>query len=112
MNPRLLLLTLLFVPTISESQTVCFQYAGGVISCDRGEGRNTTQVPFTKDSGIITTEKSLEPYTLFPPGDSSPSRPLDRAIRPLDPLPSLDFKSRRDDPFRDDPLLALLLLGE
>ena len=38
-------------------------------------------------------------------------RPLDRAILPLDPLPSLDFESRRDDPFRDR-LLAPLLSGE
>ena len=110
MKPQLLLLTLLLVPTISESQTVCFQYACGVISCDRGEGRNTTQVPFTRDSGVITTEKSLEPYTIFPPADSSRTRPLDSAIRPLDPLPSLDFKSRRDDPL-SDPLIAPLLLG-
>jgi hypothetical protein len=45
MKPQFLLLTLLLVLTISESQTVCFQYAGGVTSCDRGEGRYSTQVP-------------------------------------------------------------------
>ena len=108
---RLLILgVLLLLPTVSDSQTTCFRYQGGIISCDSERG-NITQVPFTKDSGIITTEKSLEPYTIFPPADSSPSRPLDRAIRPLDPLPSLDFKSRRDDPL-SDPLIAPLLLGE
>lgn len=58
MKKLLILVPLLCLPAIGQSQTVCFQYAGGVISCDRGEGRNTTQVPLTRDSGIITTEKS------------------------------------------------------
>jgi hypothetical protein len=104
----LVLGSLLLLPTLSYSQTVCFRYQGGMVSCDGPHGQHSTQVPFTKDSGIISTEKSLEPYTIFPPADSSRSRPLDRAIRPLDPL---EFKSRRDDPFRD-PLFAPLLLGE
>lgn len=58
MKKLLILVPFLCLPAIGQSQTVCFQYAGGVISCDRGEGRNTTQVPLTRDSGIITTEKS------------------------------------------------------
>ena len=61
MKPQLLLLTPLLVPTISESQTVCFQYAGGMISCDLGEGRNTRKYR-SRESGILLTEQSLEPY--------------------------------------------------
>jgi hypothetical protein len=113
MKPQLLFLTLLLVPTISESQTVCFQYAGGVLSCDRGDGRSSTQVPLSRNQGVIESERGIEPYTLFPAPstrDSFRSRP----IEPLEPLRSLDSRSRRDrldDPF-SDPLTRSLLLGE
>jgi hypothetical protein len=39
MKKLLILIPLLCLPTIADSQTVCFEYAGGVISCDRGDGR-------------------------------------------------------------------------
>jgi hypothetical protein len=113
MKKLLILFPLLCVPSIGESQTVCFEYAGGVISCDRSDGRYSTQVPFTNRSGIIDTENGIEPYTLFP-APSTRDAFRSRPIEPLEPLPSLDSRSRRDqldDPLRD-PLTRPLLLGE
>jgi hypothetical protein len=109
MSP-LLLLTLLLVPTISESQTVCFEYSGGVISCDREDSRSSTQVPLSRNQGVIQSERGIEPYTLFP-APSTPESFRSRPIEPLEPLPSLDSRSLRDrldDPL-SDPLLPLLL---
>lgn len=44
MKKLLILLSLLCLPRIADCQTVCFEYAGGVISCDRDNGRYSTQV--------------------------------------------------------------------
>jgi hypothetical protein len=113
MKRLLVLVSLLCLPVIADSQTMCFEYAGGVISCDRGDGRSSTQVPLSGNQGVIQTEKGIEPYTLFPAPstrDSFRSRP----IEPLEPLRSLDLPSRRDrldDPV-SDPLTRSLLLGE
>jgi hypothetical protein len=48
MKKLLILVPLLCLPATGESQTVCFQYSGGVISCER-EGRYSTQVPLTRE---------------------------------------------------------------
>jgi hypothetical protein len=111
MKKLLILIPLLCLPAIGDSQTVCFEYSGGVISCDRAE--YSTQVPLNRNQGVIQTEKGIEPYTLFPAPstlDTFRSRP----IEPLEPLRSLDSRSNRDrldDPF-SDPLTRSLLLGE
>ena len=112
MKKLLLLIPLLSLPMFAHSQTTCFEYAG-VLSCDRADGRYSTQVPLSRNQGVLQTEKGIEPYTLFPAPstrDAFRSRPID----PLEPLPSLDSRSRRDrleDPF-SDPLTRSLLLGE
>jgi hypothetical protein len=113
MKRLLVLVSLLCPAVIANSQTVCFEYAGGVISCDRGDGRSSTRVPLSRNQGVIQTEKGIEPYTIFQAPstrDSFSSRP----IEPLEPLRPLDSRSRRDrldDPF-SDPLTRSLLLGE
>jgi hypothetical protein len=66
MKPQLLLLTLLLVPTISESQTVCFQYAGEVISCDRENGRVFDPSAVGPESRSHSVGKRDRAYTLFP----------------------------------------------
>jgi hypothetical protein len=113
MKRLLVLVSLLCLPVIADSQTMCFEYAGGVISCDRGDGRSSTQVPLSRNQGVLQTEKGMEPYTLFPapsPRDSFRSRP----IEPLEPLRSLNSRSNRDrsDDSFADPLTRSLLLGE
>jgi hypothetical protein len=113
MKKLLILLPLLCLPVIAHSQTVCFEYAGGVISCDRGDGRSSTQVPLSRNQGVLQTEKGIEPYTLFPAPSTRESF-RSRPIEPLEPLRSLDLPSRRDrldDPV-SDPLTRSLLLGE
>jgi hypothetical protein len=100
MKPQLLLLTLLLVPTISKSQTVCFQYAGDVISCDRENGRYSTQVPLGRNQGVIQSERGIEPITLFPSTrDSFRSRPIERWNLAF--VGSRGRRDRLDDPFSD-----------
>jgi hypothetical protein len=109
----LVLVTLLCLPTFAKSQTVCFEYAGGVISCDRGDSRYSTQLPLSRNQGVLQTDKGIEPYTLLPAPSTRESF-RSRPIEPLEPLSSLDSRSRRDrldDPF-SDPLTRSLLLGE
>jgi hypothetical protein len=99
--------------TLGSRQTVCFEYAGGMISSDRGEGRYLTQMPLSRNQGVIQTEKGIEPYTLFPAPSTRESL-RSQPIESLEPLPSLDSRSRRnrlDDSF-SDPLIRSLLLGE
>jgi hypothetical protein len=106
---------LLLLPIISESQTTCFRYQGGMVSCDSERG-NMTQVPFSSSSGVITRDgpsgSSLEPYTIFPPVSSSSSRHdsgfSSRPLEPLNRLDRLDRLDRLSDPL-SDPLLPLLL---
>jgi|RhiMetdeSRZDD1v2_1073273.scaffolds.fasta_scaffold480065_1 hypothetical protein len=114
MNPWLLLLILLLVPTISESQTVCFEYASRVMSCDGPRG-NTTITPLSPSQGMIRSDRyGMEPYTILPPSSSAPSRRDDSfSSRPIEPLNRLDRLDRSDhsdrhsDPL-NDPLLPLL----
>ena len=110
MKPQLLLLTLLLVPTISKSQTVCFQYAGDVISCDRENGRYSTQVPLGRNQGVIQSERGIEPIRCSP-RHAIPSA-VDRLSRwNLAFVGSRGRRDRLDDPF-SDPLTRSLLLGE
>jgi hypothetical protein len=101
-----LLLTLLLVPTISKSQTVCFQYAGDVISCDRENGRYSTQVPLGRNQGVIQSERGIEPIRC------SPRRAIPSAVDRLSRwnLAFVGSRGRRDR--LDDPLTRSLLLGE
>jgi len=113
MKKLLILIPLLCLPAIADSQTMCFEYAGGVLSCDRADGRYSTQVPLSRNQGVLQTEKGIEPYTLFP-APSTRDAFRSRPIEPLEPLRSLDSLSRRDrldDPF-SNPLTRSLLLGE
>ena len=109
----------LFVPGIAHLQTVCFNYSGGMISCDSSRG-NTTIVPFSSTGGVITHDhpNSLEPYNIIGQPerhDSFSSRRDDSfSSLPIEPLKSLDWLDRLDrsdrnfDPL-NDPLLPLLL---
>ena len=91
MKTLTVLMVSLFLAGIAEAQVVCFQYAGGVVSCD-GPGGNTTLAPLgSPNQGVITQHgqgrNTLTPYTIIPPVSSSPrSRDLNESIRPLDPL--------------------------
>jgi hypothetical protein len=62
-------MAVLLFPYIAFSQLNCFQYAGGVISCDSRQG-NTTIAPLGGNSGVITQHghgrNSLQPYTIMP----------------------------------------------
>jgi hypothetical protein len=114
MKRFLILGVLLLLPMPSESQTTCFRYQGGIASCDSPQGY-TTQMPFTRSQGLLQTDRAIEPYTIMPAPDPSRRESFSsRHIEPLEPLPSLDSRSRRDrldDPF-SDPLTRSLLLGE
>jgi hypothetical protein len=113
MKKLLILVSLLCLPMIANSQTLCFEYTGAVISCDRGDNRYSTQVPLSRNQGVIHSEKGIEPYTLFPAPSTRESF-RSRPIEPLEPLPSLDSRGRRDgldDPLTD-PLTRSLILGE
>jgi hypothetical protein len=98
----LLLITSLFIAEIAEAQIACFQYSGGVVSCD-GPSGNTTIAPLgTPNQGVITEHghgrNSLTPYTIIPPASSSPrSRDLNESIRPLDRLDRPSYE--RDSPY-------------
>ena len=84
----LLLVTRLFIAGMAEGQVACFQYSGGVVSCD-GPSGNTTIAPLGTPNQDVVTEhghgrNSLTPYTIIPPASSSPrSRDLNESIRPL-----------------------------
>ena len=112
MKLLLILIPLLCLPAIADSQTVCFEYAGGVISCDRGDSQYSTQVPLSRNQGVIQSERGVEPYTLFPAPSTRESF-RSRPIEPLEPLRSLDSRSNRDrldDPFSDPPD-AIIVVG-
>lgn len=90
----LLLLVFLLIPVVSDGQVNCFQYPGGVLSCD-GPSGNTTIQQFSPGAGVITQHgrgnNSLSPYTITPA--PAPSRDLNRAIVPLGLLPALGSSS-------------------
>jgi hypothetical protein len=114
MKRFLILGVLLLLPMPSESQTTCFRYQGGMVSCDSSHG-NTTQVPLSRSQGLFHTDRGIEQYTIMPAPEPSRRESFSsRPIEPLDPLRSLDSHIRRDrldDPF-SDPLTRSLMFGE
>ena len=62
-----LLIASIVLPSITMAQMTCFQYSGGVISCDGANLSNRTVVPFSNRGGIITDERGrIEPYAILP----------------------------------------------
>lgn len=53
MKTLTVLIASLFMAGIAEAQVACFQYSGGVVSCD-GPSGNTTIAPLTQNRGVIT----------------------------------------------------------
>ena len=79
------------------SQIACFQYPGGVTSCDGPRGGNTTIVPLSRTQGIITQQNSsgstMDPYSIMGQDNRRSSggiEPLDR----LERLPSYGSSQR------------------
>ena len=102
MRTLTVLIASLFMAGIAEAQVACFQYSGGMVSCD-GPSGNTTIAPLgTPNQGVITEygrgRNSLTPYTIIPPASSS-SRPrdLNESIRPLDRLDRPSYE--RESPY-------------
>lgn len=92
------ILAFLFVlfPAGAFAQVACFNYPGGIVSCD-GPSGNTTINPLSPTQGVITQHghgrNSLEPYTIINPTPSGPRRESDYSLTPLTPLPYCPLNS-------------------
>lgn len=72
---------LLIVAPVTFSQTVCIP--GAFTSCLGPNGQSTTQVPFSRNQGVIITDQETMPYTIL-----TPTQPARSGFDPA-PLPSL-----------------------
>ncbi len=71
---------LFIVAPVTFSQTVCVP--GAFTTCLGPNGQSTTQVPFSRNQGVIITDQDTTPYTILTP--TQPARGFDPS-----PLPSM-----------------------
>lgn len=72
---------LFIVAPVTFSQTVCVP--GAFTTCLGPNGQSTTQVPFSRNRGVIITDQDTMPYTIL-----TPTQPARSGFDPT-PLPSV-----------------------
>ena len=76
----LIILSVLFFVSLCvasvEAQVSCFSYPGGVTSCDGPRGQHMEQWQLSPGQGMLYDRHgNAEPYTVFPPPATQPTRP-------------------------------------
>ncbi len=72
---------LFIVAPVTFSQVICTPI-GNITNCGGPNGMSTTQVPLSRNGGVIITDRETIPYTILP---SQPSRGFDPAPLPSSP---------------------------
>lgn len=80
------------------SQISCFQYPGGITSCD-GPSGNTTITEFSRGQGIITQQgrngsSSMQPYSIIGQDNNRRSSSSSERLPELERLPSYGSSQR------------------
>lgn len=90
---------LFIVAPVTFSQTVCIP--GAFTTCLGPNGQSTTQVPFSRNQGVIITDQDTMPYTILTP--TQPARSgFDPA--PLTPFSTLNSPAQMR-PSTPEPLV-------
>ena len=97
----LLLLGMMLVPVIAQSQIACFDY-GSTLSCDGPRG-NTSITEFSRGQGVIQTDKETIPYSIIGRDEERRSSYRSQPLQELDRLPSNrdDSSSYRSSTFEE-----------
>ena len=82
----LLLLGMMLVPVMAQSQIACFDY-GNTLSCDGPRG-NTSITEFSRGQGVIQTDRETIPYSIIGRDEERRSSYNSQPLRELEPLPS------------------------
>jgi hypothetical protein len=90
--------------TTAQAQVSCYRL-GNYTTCNGPDNHSTTITELSPGKGVITTDRDMQPYTLFPSVQPDRQRSSGYAIDSLEPLDRLD---RLDSILNDDLLLLPL----
>lgn len=64
MKYTIISIAMIFIASECYSQTMCFKYSDGSISCDGDNGSSRTVAPLGRNGGVITDERgNVTPYS-------------------------------------------------